>query len=68
MTDMFEDATLIRCVLQETHDALRLYAMLTRFGGLAVFIWNDDAQAVWQGDNILAARRWIAAQPQQQAA
>lgn len=53
------DTTLVRRVHKEEHRGDTIYATLTRFGGLSVFVYDRDTAVVWQGDNILAARKWV---------
>lgn len=46
-------------------DGREILAMITRFGDLAVMVEdeNDPRRIVWQGENILEARAWAAANP-----
>lgn len=52
------DRKLVRLVHEEVHGELRLSAFLTRFGDLGVLVLNSDMEPLWQGENILDARRW----------
>ena len=62
---MQSDANLVKTVYQEIHNRkdgtrFRTTASLTRFGALAVFVWNESTnETVWQGENILQARAWV---------
>ena len=56
------DTTLIREVLRERHGQYEVYAMLSRFGTLAVFVYDhgdNKYHSVWQGDDVLAAREYV---------
>jgi len=56
------DKTLLKTVHEEMVDNYRIHAMLTRFGDLGVFVQNlsESYAIIWQCDNILTAREWIA--------
>jgi hypothetical protein len=57
------DKTLVKKVHDETCNHWRITAILTRFGGLSVHVWDEDMDCPWQGDNILEARAWATATP-----
>lgn len=53
------DPSLIKKVHEEDVGGLHIRATISRFGGLAVFVWAADwSDFLWHGDNILAARAW----------
>lgn len=61
-TEMEHDKNLIKQVHHETSNdgCFFISAILTRFGGLAVFVYSTvDMKVLWQGENILEARKWI---------
>jgi hypothetical protein len=54
------DKSLLQVVHEETHDDLRLNAMISRFGGLYVSVFNTETfETLHSCDNILDARRWV---------
>ncbi len=61
---MRTDKNLCRVVFREIVAECEIIASLTRFGGLAVFVHTADySKCLWQGDNILEARAFIASRP-----
>ena len=56
------DTSLCRTVFTEQLGEYSIRAMLSRFGGLAVFVDTTDFRTVWQGDNIIDARLWLGRQ------
>lgn len=60
------DTSLCRTVFKEQLGEYSIRAMLSRFGGLAVFVDTADFRTVWQGDNIIDARLWLGRQPMAQ--
>jgi hypothetical protein len=64
------DTSLVRIVFREQHAVnqsdppyYEIIATLTRFGDLCVIVHRiSDYLGLWQGDNILDARHWIAKQ------
>ncbi len=55
------DKTLVKHVHIEQHGRFVINAFLTRYGGLSVFVddTTTDSVAIWQGDNILEARKIV---------
>ncbi len=53
------DTKLVKRVHEELHAGYRITGLLSRFGGLAVFVWTTDHECLWQGDNVLEARAYI---------
>lgn len=56
---MDTDATLVRNVFKEECGKYTITVMLTRFGDLAVFVFDAEMQMLWQGGNVIAARQWV---------
>lgn len=52
------DPSIVRVAFTEEYREHKVEAMTSRFGSLAVFVWEGE-DYLYQGDNILAARAWI---------
>ena len=62
MPDKYEhDVTLVKDVHREVRGNFEIYATITRYGELCVFVHElqESRQCVWIGDSILGARQWI---------
>lgn len=59
--DVLADKALIKIVHTEIHRGYKISAMISRFGGLDVLVFDeaDPDHAVWQGFNIISARLWL---------
>lgn len=53
------DKSLIKTVHWEKMGKYTIQAGITRFGDLAVFVYDENVICIWQGDNILKARAFI---------
>lgn len=58
------DASLVKTIHTESFGCdFSIRAILTRFGGLAVFVYHpaheSGCEAMWQGDNVIDARDFV---------
>lgn len=60
---MNTDVKLVKLVHKEACGAFKINAIISRFGDLSVIAHDENYEFVWQGDNIIEARKWCLTQP-----
>lgn len=50
------DTSLTKTVYRENVNDCHISGFINRFGGLTVFVFDQDFERIYQGDNILKAR------------
>jgi hypothetical protein len=60
-----QDADLVQIVYKELRNGFLISGGINRFGGFTVLAFpdrEDKDHPSWQGDNVLAARKWVDAE------